>query len=67
MYWANFLHIYQPPIQSPEILLKVTKESYRKILDGLLQNSQGKLTLNINGCLTEMLAKNGCSDVIEQI
>jgi predicted glycosyl hydrolase (DUF1957 family) len=67
MYWANFLHIYQPPVQSAEILLKVTRESYRKILAGLLEHPQAKLTLNINGCLTEMLAKNGCEDVIENI
>jgi alpha-amylase/alpha-mannosidase (GH57 family) len=67
MYWANFLHIYQPPTQSKEILLKVTAESYRKILDGLLQHPNAKITLNINGCLTEMLATNGCGDVIENI
>lgn len=67
MYWANFLHIYQPPTQSPEILSRVTHESYRKILKGLLENPQAKLTLNISGCLTEMLAKNGCQDVIDDI
>lgn len=67
MYWANFLHIYQPPTQSREILLKVTNESYRKILAGLLENPSAKMTLNINGVLTDMLAENGCMDVIEQI
>ena len=67
MYWANFLHIYQPPTQTREILLKVTSESYRKILAGLLENPQAKLTLNISACLTEMLAENDCLDVIENI
>lgn len=67
MYWANFLHIYQPPVQSREILLRVTNDSYRKILDGLLHNPKAKLTLNINACLTEMLAENGCEDVIKHI
>jgi len=67
MYWANFLHIYQPPTQTREILLKITNESYRKILAGLLENPQAKLTLNINAGLTEMLAENNCLDVIENI
>jgi len=67
MYWANFLHIYQPPTQTPEMLLKVTNESYRKIFTGLLANPTAKLTLNINGVLTEMFANNGCEDVISQI
>lgn len=67
MYWANFLHFYQPPTQSTTILQKVTQESYRKVLKGLLQHRQAKLTLNISGCLTEMLAEQGCMDVINQI
>jgi len=67
MYWANFLHIYQPPTQTREILLKVTNESYRKVFTGLLENPQAKLTLNINAVLTEMLAENGYLDVIENI
>ena len=50
--------MYQPPVQSREILLRVANESYRKILDGLVQNPKAKLTLNINACLTEMLAEN---------
>jgi len=67
MYWANFIHIYQPPTQTRQILERVVKESYRKILAGLLTHPQAKLTLNINAGLTEMLAENGFSDIIEQI
>lgn len=67
MYWANFLHIYQPPTQTKEILLKVTNESYRKIVEGLLANPTAKLTLNINGVLTQMLAENGAQDVVDSI
>ncbi len=65
MYWANFLHIYQPPTQSKEILDRVTHESYRKIVSGLLDNPNAKVTLNINGVLTEMLVLNGHQDVID--
>lgn len=67
MYWANFLHIYQPPIQTDEILRKVAQESYRKILAGLLIHPQAKLTLNMNGCLTEMLVAAGYDDIIRDI
>ena len=67
MYWANFIHIYQPPTQTASILKKVVEESYRKILSGLLDHSQAKLTLNINAGLTEMLVENGFEDVIKQI
>lgn len=67
MYWANFLHIYQPPTQTKEILDRVTNESYRKIIAGLLDNPKAKVTLNINGVLTEMLALNGYQDVLDGI
>ena len=67
MYWVNFLHIYQPPTQTQEILQKVADESYRKIIAGLLKNPRGKLTLNINAVLTEMLIKYGYADIVENI
>lgn len=67
MYWANFLHIYQPPGQKKAILERVVKESYRKILSGLRSNPSLKLTLNLNAGLTEMLVKNGYEDVINDI
>lgn len=67
MVWANFLHIYQPPTQSKEILDKVTRESYVKVLQGLWDNPTAKATLSVPGCLTEMLARWGHGDVIERI
>lgn len=67
MYWVNFLHIYQPPTQTEEILKKVARESYRKIIEGLLKNPQAKLTLNINAVLTEMLMQYGYQDVVNNI
>ncbi|MEW5821943.1 MAG: hypothetical protein AB1782_17245 [Cyanobacteriota bacterium] len=67
MYWASFLHIYQPPTQTEEIVLKVTNESYRKIVKILLDNPEGKFSFNINASLTEQLIKYKLDDVIEGI
>lgn len=67
MIWANFLHIYQPPNQKRRILEKVINESYRKIIAELKKAPKEKLTLNINACLTELLAKNNFQDVISDI
>lgn len=65
MYWANFLHIYQPPTQTEEIVRKVTNESYRKIVKILSENPNGKFSFNINASLTEQLIKYKLDDVIE--
>ena len=67
MKWANFLHFYQPYNQQLDILERVVNESYRKIISGLASNPKAKITININAGLTELLAKNGYGDVIDQI
>jgi len=64
MYWGNFLHIYQPPTQTEEIVRKVTEESYRTLVRALKEAPDGKITLNINAVLTEQLARYGLDDVI---
>ena len=65
MYWSNFLHIYQPPTQTEEIVRKVTDESYRTLVRVLRAAPEGKLTLNINAVLTEQLARYRLDDVIQ--
>lgn len=65
--WSNFLHIYQPPTQKPEIIAKVADESYRKIITELKRTKRAKLTLNINGILTELLVKHGHGDIVTDI
>jgi len=65
MYWSNFLHIYQPPTQTEEIVRKVTEESYRTLVRVLRETPGGKITLNINAVLTEQLATYGLDDVIQ--
>ncbi len=67
MYWVNFLHFYQPYNQQDDILERVVNESYRRVISGLAINPQAKITLNINGALTELLAKRGYKDVINSI
>ncbi|MDO8558691.1 MAG: hypothetical protein Q7S09_05965 [bacterium] len=67
MHWANFIHIYQPADQSRAILDAVVNQSYRRIFSGLEKIPSFKLTLNINGALTELLARNGYGDVVDLI
>ena len=67
MYWANFLHIYQPPTQKEIWVRRIADESYRKIFSGLLKIKRAKLTLNINGILCELLDKYGGRDILENI
>ncbi|HCJ52313.1 MAG: hypothetical protein A2898_05365 [Candidatus Kerfeldbacteria bacterium RIFCSPLOWO2_01_FULL_48_11] len=67
MYWANFLHIYQPPTQKAYWIKKIANESYRKLTKGLLAHPRAKLTLNVNAVLTELLEQHGCEDVIRDL
>ena len=64
IYWAQLLHFYQPPIQSPNILDKICRESYKPLIKVLLQYPEARVTVNINGVLTEMLHDCGHNDVI---
>lgn len=65
MYWANFIHLYQPPTQERDVVEKVTAECYRPLVRILQDNPQGRLTVNINGSLTEQLRRYGLRDVID--
>jgi hypothetical protein len=65
--WANFLHFYQPPTQKPHWVKRITGESYRRIVRGLLEHREAKLTLNINAVLVELLMENDGKDVVDGI
>ena len=67
MYWANFLHFYQPPTQKEEWVERITKEAYRPILLGLKENPKAQITFNINGVLFDLWREFGQSDVIEMV
>src|SRR5689334_5295921 len=64
MIWANFLHFYQPPTQKSFWVKKITTESYRRLVEGLLAHPHAKVTININGVLDELLDQNGEHDVL---
>ena len=65
IYWAQLLHFYQPPTQSPSVLHKICNESYRPLMRVLSQYPQARVTVNINGVLTEMLHDCGHDDIID--
>lgn len=65
MYWANFLHFYQPPTQSKHWIDKITEECYRRLIFGFLENRDLKATLNVNALLFEFWEEYGHQDVIE--
>ncbi len=67
MYWSIFLHFYQPYFQQKDILERVVNESYRKILKILKENRNGKITVNINAGLLEILEENNYQDVIDDL
>jgi len=64
IYWAQLLHFYQPPTQTPSVLRKICNESYRPLIKVLLQYPQARVTVNINGVLTEMLHDCGHDNII---
>ncbi len=67
IYWAPFLHFYQPPIQFHKILRKICDESYRPLLKVLDSYPKSKVTINVSGVLTEMLNEHNARDVIDSI
>jgi alpha-amylase/alpha-mannosidase (GH57 family) len=65
VFWAPLWHIYQPPVQTKEWLVKVADESYRKIIELYSDFPDARFTLNINASLTQLLMDHGLWDVIE--
>jgi alpha-amylase/alpha-mannosidase (GH57 family) len=67
IYWAPLLHFYQPPTQTASMLMKISNESYRPLVDVFGEFSRARATVNINGVLTEMLGQCGYSDVLSKL
>ena len=44
MYWANFLHLYQPYDQKPEILKSIVESSYFPLIKNIRKNDKVRLT-----------------------
>ncbi|MBD3353186.1 MAG: hypothetical protein GF364_17020, partial [Candidatus Lokiarchaeota archaeon] len=64
-HWAPLLHIYQPPTQEIDVLKKINQECYLPLLSMIERHPKIKLTLNINGCLIDLLNDYGFSETIE--
>ena len=67
MFWANFLHFYQPPTQKRIWVDRITTEAYRPVLRGLLDHPSARVTFNINGVLLDLWEEFGHKDVIEMV
>ncbi|MFX1418324.1 MAG: hypothetical protein ACFE9N_05325 [Promethearchaeota archaeon] len=67
VYFAFLFHIYQPPVQIPLVIKQIVNESYKPIIDALNDHSVAKISLNINGTLTEQLHDFGYDGLIEAI
>ena len=67
VHFAFLFHIYQPPVQIPAVIKQIVNESYKPIIDALRDHPEVKLTLNINGTLTEQLHDFGYDDLIGAI
>ncbi len=67
MNWANFLHIYQPASQQPDILEAVVNQSYRPLVKGIQNSSSCRITLNVTGALLELFDKYHYHDLIADL
>ena len=67
IYWAPLFHFYQPPTQTASMLMKISDEAYRPLLDVFSEFPYAHVTVNINGVLTEMLGQCGYSDVLTKL
>ncbi|MFX0102213.1 MAG: hypothetical protein ACFFCS_21790 [Candidatus Hodarchaeota archaeon] len=65
VYFAFLLHIYQPPVQIPPVIKKIVHECYLPLVDSLRNHPDAKISLNINGTLTEQLNDYGYTNVID--
>lgn len=64
MLWINFLHFYQPPTASDEVVGEAADKSYCRLVKAMKAQPKLKFTVNIAGCLLERLALLGYEDLI---
>lgn len=65
---VSFLfHMYQPAWQYPEVLNKISNESYYWLTDWFNRNPEFQPTININYSLTELLTIHGHDEVIDNL
>ena len=64
--WINFLHLYQPPTQSKEIVDQIVKESYARIPQLMRQYPRLRLTMNFSGSLLELMETHGYHSILDE-
>ena len=67
IYWAPLLHFYQPPTQTTSMLMRISNEAYRPLVEVFEEFPHARVTVNINGVLTEMMGQCGYSDVLDKL
>ncbi|MFA4992207.1 MAG: hypothetical protein WC569_06475 [Candidatus Omnitrophota bacterium] len=67
IYWAPFLHFYQPPTQYKPVLDRIAKESYAPLLKVFKAHPESRITINISGVLTEMLSDYGYKSILSNM
>jgi len=67
LYWANLLHFYQPPDQDRNILERVVNEAYNPVLRIFEQIPTARATINIQGCLLDLLARTGFGKIVSRL
>lgn len=66
MFWANFLHFYQPAHQHPRMVRLVTEESYAKIID-LIEQHKLRISINFAPTLLELWQLYGYKRLLRKI
>jgi len=64
---ALVLHLYQPPMQSPEVFKKITAECYIPLLKIIKNKKNHKFTLNVPLSLLEQMDKYGYYDWLQDL
>ncbi len=67
MLWGNFLHVYQPHGQDPDVLEAIIQQCYEPVFKGILQYENAYITVNINAALLELFDKYGYHELIDTI
>ena len=64
-FWAQLLHLYQPPTQTHDVLHRIADESYRPLVQLLREHPHSRIAININGVLTDTLREHGMRDIVD--
>jgi predicted glycosyl hydrolase (DUF1957 family) len=64
--WVNFLHLYQPPTQTKDVVDRIVSETYALLPRLMRQYPDTHLTVNFSGSLLELLETYGYRSLLEE-